>query len=79
MSSVHGHQVLEMMIASEQPYTTASLIEAIIQRFGADARFHTCSKQDLTAAELVEFLASKGKFIPANDGFTTHADKICNH
>ncbi|MBK5144884.1 YecH family protein [Budviciaceae bacterium BWR-B9] len=79
MSSVHGHQVLEMMIASEHPYSTASLIEAINQRFGTDARFHTCSKQDLTAAELVDFLASKGKFIPADDGFTTHVDKICNH
>ncbi|WP_159564737.1 YecH family metal-binding protein [Budvicia diplopodorum] len=79
MSSIHGHEVLEMMIASEQPYTTASLIEAITQRFGTDARFHTCSVQDLTAAALVDFLAVKGKFIPADDGFTTHTSKICQH
>lgn len=80
MPSIHGHEVLEMMIASEQPYSTASLIEAITQRFGHDARFHTCSAQDLTAAGLVAFLADKGKFIPVEDNsFTTSASKICQH
>ncbi|AKJ42694.1 YecH family metal-binding protein [Pragia fontium] len=79
MSSIHGHQVLEMMIAADELYTTESLIAAIQQRFGQEARFHTCAKQGLTAAELVDFLASKGKFIPANSGFTTNISKICNH
>lgn len=79
MSSIHGHQVLEMMIASNESYTVESLINVIDSRFGLDARFHTCSKQNLTAAELVDFLASKGKFLPADSGFTTHAEKICNH
>jgi probable metal-binding protein len=68
-----------MMISSDEPYTTESLIAAIDQRFGQDARFHTCAKQDLTAAELVDFLAEKKKFIPAVSGFTTHISKICRH
>ncbi|MBP9643963.1 MAG: YecH family protein [Budvicia sp.] len=79
MSSIHGHQVLEMMITSDQPYSTASLIDAITQRFGPNARFHTCSAQDLTAGALVDFLAAKGKFIPTDDGFTTSTSKICQH
>lgn len=79
MSSIHGHQVLEMMIASEEAFSTESLIAAIDAKFGQDARFHTCSKQDLTAADLVNFLAQKGKFVPVDDGFTTRPDKICNH
>ncbi|MBR7370865.1 DUF2492 family protein, partial [Klebsiella variicola] len=32
-----------------------------------------------TAAELVAFLAARGKFIPAADGFSTHESKICRH
>ncbi|WP_347254514.1 YecH family metal-binding protein [Leminorella grimontii] len=79
MSSIHGHQVLEMMIASNEAYSTESLIAAIDARFGQEARFHTCSKQDLTAAELVGFLAQKGKFVPVDEGFTTRPEKICNH
>lgn len=79
MSSIHGHEVLNMMIDSGESFSTASLITAIEQHFGADARFHTCSLQDLTAAQLVDFLASRGKFIPSDNGFNTHSSKICQH
>lgn len=79
MSSIHGHEVLNMMIDSGESFSTASLITAIEQRFGANARFHTCSQQDLTAAQLVDFLASRGKFIPSDNGFNTHSSKICQH
>lgn len=79
MLSIHGHEVLNMMIDSGESFSTASLITAIEQRFGADARFHTCSQQDLTAAQLVDFLASRGKFIPSDNGFNTHSSKICQH
>ncbi|EAA7254538.1 hypothetical protein DPU22_15050 [Salmonella enterica subsp. enterica serovar Newport] len=62
MDSIHGHEVLNMMIES-----------------GEQARFHTCSASDMTAAELVAFLAAKGKFIAVEDGFSTHESKICRH
>ncbi|UXY12843.1 YecH family protein [Kosakonia sp. ML.JS2a] len=79
MASVHGHEVLNMMIASGEHYSNESLAAAIITRFGADTRFHTCSAEGMTAVELVAFLASKGKFVPVEDGFSTHESKICNH
>lgn len=79
MSSIHGHEVLHMMLNSGESYTTEGLIAAIETRFGADARFHTCSAADMSAAKLVEFLAHKGKFIPQDAGFTTAASKICQH
>ncbi|AOV96473.1 hypothetical protein A9798_05600 [Edwardsiella hoshinae] len=78
-ASIHGHEVMHMMLASATPYTRDSLIAAIAQRFGADARFHTCSAHDLSAAELVDLLAARGKFVPADGGFTTQANKICHH
>ena len=79
MASVHGHDVLTMMIDSGEQYTEQSLVAAIIARFGEESRFHTCSASELTAAELVAFLAAKGKFIPQESGFSTHESKICKH
>ncbi|WP_107759167.1 YecH family metal-binding protein [Dickeya sp. Secpp 1600] len=79
MSSIHGHEVLHMMVAANRSFTTDELIAAIEARFGREARFHTCSAADMTAAGLVQFLADKGKFIPQDNGFTTHESKICRH
>ncbi|WP_039056687.1 YecH family metal-binding protein [Enterobacter sp. Bisph1] len=79
MTSIHGHEVLNMMIETGERYTKESLATAIIQRFGETSRFHTCSAENLTASELVEFLASRGKFIPSDEGFSTHVSKICQH
>lgn len=79
MESIHGHEVLNMMIESGEQYSNASLEAAITARFGERARFHTCSSQGMTAAELVAFLAAKGKFIAKEDGFSTHESKICRH
>nr|VUD32472.1 putative metal-binding protein [Raoultella sp. NCTC 9187] len=47
MQSIHGHEVLQMMIASGEPYSVASLEAAIVARFGDEARFHTCSAENL--------------------------------
>ncbi|MBJ7220442.1 MULTISPECIES: YecH family metal-binding protein [unclassified Brenneria] len=79
MSSIHGHEILQMMIATGESFTTEQLIAAIERRFGHDARFHTCSAAEMSAAMLVQFLAERGKFIPLDTGFTTSASKICQH
>lgn len=63
MDSIHGHEVLNMMIESGEQYTHASLEAAIKARFGEQARFHTCSAEGMTAGELVAFLAAKGKIL----------------
>ncbi|HDR2788433.1 MULTISPECIES: YecH family metal-binding protein [Enterobacter] len=77
--SIHGHEVLNMMVESGEQYTEQSLVAAIQARFGEAERFHTCSAEDMTAGELVAFLAARGKFIPAAEGFSTHESKICRH
>ncbi|MDU1519419.1 MAG: YecH family protein [Klebsiella michiganensis] len=79
MPSIHGHEVLQMMISSGESYTVATLEAAIIARFGKEARFHTCSAENLSAAELVAFLQKKGKLIAVDEGFNTHESKICRH
>ncbi|HCM1914490.1 TPA: YecH family protein [Salmonella enterica subsp. salamae serovar 28:r:e,n,z15] len=79
MDSIHGHEVLNMMIESGEQYTHASLEAEIKARFGERTRFHTCSASDMTAAELVAFLTAKGKFIAVDGGFSTNESKICRH
>ena len=79
MSSIHGHEVLQMMIASGESYSVASLEAAIKTQLGINARFHTCSAQGLDAAQLVAFLQRKGKFIAEEEGFNTSESKICRH
>jgi len=79
MNSIHGHEVLNMMMASGEQYSLESLEAAIHERFGTQARFHTCSAENMSAGELVDFLHKKGKFIPLESGFTTAESKICRH
>ena len=79
MNEIHGHEVLQMMMASGRAYTRASLIETIIGKFGGEARFHTCSASGMTAEQLVAFLESRGKFVSQADGFQTSPDLLCRH
>ncbi len=77
--SVHGHEVMHFMLEHGGQFTRQSLQEAIVGRFGAEARFHTCSAEGMDAAALIDFLAAKGKFIESAEGFNTEPEKICNH
>lgn len=70
---------MKMMIDDGRVYTRAVLRAAIVERFGEEARFHTCSARDMTAEELVTFLEERGKFIPDGEGFRTEADRMCQH
>ncbi len=75
----HGHDVLHMMEGNSYA-TKESLVKAIIEKFGPEETFHTCSVEGLSAEELVDFLEQRGKFMPSQeDEFTVDSSKICNH
>ena len=78
-TEIHGHEVMKMMLEADKPFDETSLEAAIIDRFGSEARFCTCSANGMTAQELIAFLAARGKFVPSGEGFSTQADKICDH
>ena len=46
---------------------------------GESTRFYTCSASDMTAKQLIDFLAARGKFVSASGGFSTDPTKICDH
>ena len=77
--SYHGHDVMQMMIEAGHGFTRESLRAAIVAKFGEDARFHTCSASGMNADGIIDFLASRGKFVDVGDGFKTDPTKICSH
>lgn len=79
LTMAHGHEVLHMM-AGNTYESKEALVKAIINKFGEAERFHTCSAEGMTAAQLVDFLEARGKFMPASSNqFTVDETKICKH
>lgn len=76
---IHGHDVLDHMIASGATYTRESLAAAMRERFGTDARYHTCSAEGMTAEQLIAFLIARGKFCGSEAGFTVDPGRVCQH
>ena len=75
----HAHEVMHLMLELDTDFSRESLGQAIIERFGADAKFHSCSQAGMGVNEVIDFLESRGKFVARADGFNTAQDKICNH
>ena len=79
MTEVHAHEVMHMMLEHEEGFSRESLASAIVERFGEDARFHSCSASGMDVQAVIAFLESRGKFVARDDGFNTAPDRICNH
>lgn len=79
MSSIHGHQVMELLLEHPEGLTRGQLSTAIADRFGSDARFHTCSREGMTIGELIDFLEQRGKFDDRAGKLSTEPERICSH
>ena len=77
MKKLHAHEVLNMM--GTKTYTEELLKKEILENFGEDTLFYTCSAEDMNADELIAFLKQKGKFKPQEEGFAFDETKRCNH
>lgn len=75
----HAHEVMRLMLELDNDFSRESLAQAIIERFGVDAKFHSCSQAGMDVHAVIDFLESRGKFVARADGFNTAQDKICNH
>ncbi|MCE9678705.1 YecH family protein [Shewanella sp. AS1] len=77
--SIHGHQVMELMLSIGRAVSREELKQLMVEQFGEQAKYHTCSAQDMDAQELITFLERRGKFIESEAGVETAADRICQH
>ncbi len=76
---IHGHEVIQMMQTSGKYYSRATLVAEITAKFGRDTRFFTCSADNLTPEQLIDFLAAKGKFSQSEEGFKFRSEEFCDH
>jgi len=76
---IHAHEIMHLMLELDTEFSRDSLARAIVERFGADAKFHSCSEAGMDVNAAIDFLESRGKFVARADGFNTAQDKICNH
>ena len=76
--SIHGHEVIHLIQESEQGWQREELLASIEARFGAEAKFHTCSAEGMDARQLLAFLEARGKFQPGAS-IRMDASKVCNH
>ena len=76
---IHGHTVLNILLDSEKPLSRSQLEAIVESKFGHDVCFYTCSQQQLTLTELLEFLLSKKKVVEQEAGLTANPDRICHH
>ena len=79
MTDIHAHEVMHMMLEQGEVFSRESLAQAIVDRFGAGVKFHSCSAAGMDVHAVIDFLESRGKFVAGDDGFNTAEDKICNH
>ncbi len=77
--SVHGHQVMELMLSLGRAVSKTELEQLMAERFGEQAKYHTCSASEMDAKQLIAFLEQRGKFTESAEGIETAADRICNH
>ena len=78
-NSIHGHDVIGMIVDSGRAWNRQELHAAIVERWGSDAKFHTCSAEGMDADGLILFLSERGKFIESDDGVVMDETKICQH
>ena len=79
MQDTHVHDIMQMMMESGEVYTRESLKKAIIDKFGVATTYCSCSVNMMTSDAAIDFLESRGKFIPAEEGFYTDESKKCSH
>jgi len=77
-NSVHGHTVINLVKAQPGYFSQDSLIQAVKAEHG-DARFHTCSQQDLTLEQLIAFLLDRKKLLEQGGKLSINDARICNH
>lgn len=74
---VHGHRVLEHLIAHQSPLPLSALREWANASFGSVASYHTCSQDGMTFDGLIEFLITRNKISVVDGQVSIGASRMC--
>ena len=79
-ASVHGHEILDLIHTTTPAPTAGELADAVEARYGTAARFHTCSSQQMTLKELLQFLFARQKIeIREDSRLYVQIANVCQH
>jgi len=59
--NIHGHEIIDIVSLHPEGLSSGRLAAIATERFGVDARFLTCSTENMTLPELLEFLHERSK------------------
>jgi len=76
--NIHGHEVIAM-IANADPLIKESELLKTIEREFPDTVFHTCSKENLTPKELIDFLEMANKLYFVNGFAKIRTENVCEN
>ncbi|TCI04045.1 DUF2492 family protein [Corallincola luteus] len=79
MTSIHGHKVLELILSSAPNQSLTELRQLVINNFGTDAIYHTCSESDMDLDSLLAFFVARGKVAGDDGALNVDETKICQH
>ncbi|GAL23379.1 YecH family metal-binding protein [Vibrio maritimus] len=76
-TSIHAHKVLNLL--REQPMSREQLEQTVLDQFGADATFRTCSREGFDLEALLAFFIEKQKVIENEGLWTLNIERVCSH
>jgi probable metal-binding protein len=76
--SVHGHELLHMVMDSQEGHTLDSLKAQITAKFGEDVKFHTCSLAGMPFEHLLYYLMITGKIVEIEGKLRVNPAMICS-
>ncbi len=74
---IHAHEIFSLVEESDELLTFAAFKERIVQKFGADARFTNCTKEEYSIDEIITFLVSRDKIRLTDFHVTLNKENIC--
>ena len=77
--SIHGHIVLNHILDLGGTESLSTLRQWAEASHGLDARYHTCSAQQLTYEGLLQFLLERNKIEVNGDRICVIAEHVCSH
>lgn len=59
--AIHGHEIIDLVSTHPEGIRLSQLAEAVTERFGKSATFHTCSTLNMDLDALLAFLEARDK------------------
>ena len=79
-TSFHIHEVLNALYQDSTPRTLPELNSFIAEKFGTNPQFFSCSEQNMSIDQAIEFMMMREKISEVSEGkFAIHTGNQCNH